>query len=137
MSFAQIFLLYLISMALAAMLDFFWTGAVSRRLCAPPDETPVDIRTTSAFILVFHTVYAAGLMIFVIAPAYDRGPDSMGYAAGTGIFFGLLVYGACALRGLVFGREWSWPAALSDIAGGGLIGGLSGAVIFYLSQIVT
>ncbi len=137
MSFSQMFLLYFITLAVFAVLDVLWVWLISRRLYKSYHEDLLRAKFSIIPAVIFYLAFTVGMMVFVIVPAFNRGPDSLGFAMGTGVLFGLFTYGTHALCNLAVIRDWSLLVALIDIFEGGLISGIACTLAFYLSQIIT
>lgn len=65
---------------------------------------------------VFYLLYPAGLLVFAIQPALERG--GWGRAAALGAFFGLLAYGTYDLSNLATLKDWPLQLTLVDMAWG-------------------
>jgi uncharacterized membrane protein len=137
MSFSQMFLLYFVTLAVFALLDFIWVWFISRRLYRTYHEDLLRARFNVIPAVLFYLLFVVGLMLFVIVPAFDRGPGSLGFARGMGVLFGMFTYGTYALCNLALIRDWSLLIALLDILEGGFITGIACTVAFYLSQVIT
>jgi uncharacterized membrane protein len=137
LSFAQMFLLYFITLVAFAGLDLLWVWGISRRLYRSYHEPLLRAKFSVAPAALFYLLFVVGLMVFVVVPAFNRGADSMGFAMGMGVLFGMFSYGTYALCNLAVIRDWSPLVALIDIIEGGVIAGIACTVAFYLSQIIT
>ena len=135
MSFSQIFLLYFITLAIFVALDAVWIWAISRRLYRSYMEGLLRARFNLFPAIIFYLMYIAGVMIFVVVPAFNN--TSLGQAMGTGILFGLFSFGTYSLTNLAIIRDWSPLVAMIDMIEGMFITGVACSVAFYLSQVIT
>ncbi len=135
MSFSQKFLIYFVTLAVFGGLNLLWVWAVSKRLYRANAEGLLRAKFNVIPAAVFYLLYAVGLMVFVIVPAFNI--ISLGHAMGMGVLFGLFTFGTYALVNLAVLRDWSLLIVLVDLIGGMLISGIACTVAYYLSQIVT
>lgn len=113
--------------------DLVWLGVVAksfyrRQLGHLMRE---DVQWVPA--VLFYLVYVAALVVFVAAPAAERG--SAARAAGYGAFFGLAAYAAFDLTGLALLRDFPLRAALADLAWGAFLSATVSAVVVWASKL--
>lgn len=135
MSFSQMFLLYFVTLAIFAAVDFLWIWAISRRLYRRNLEAILRAKLNIIPAVVFYLLYALGLMIFIIVPAFN--PPSLGYAMGMGVLFGGFTFGTYALPNLTLIRDWSLLIVLVDLIEGMFVTGVACTVAFYVSQVIS
>lgn len=119
MTTTQFLKMYGIGTATCFALDLLWLGVVAKgfyqrqigHLMRP------DVRWAPA--VLFYLLYVAALVVFVAAPAAERG--SVGRAAAFGAFFGLAAYAAFDLTGLALLKDFPHAAALVDLAWGAFL----------------
>lgn len=97
-------------------LDLLWLGVVAKGLYRSQlgHLTRPDVQWLPA--VLFYLIYVAALVVFVAAPALERG--SVARAAWYGAFFGLAAYAAFDLTGLALLRDFPLRMALVDLAWG-------------------
>jgi uncharacterized membrane protein len=135
MSFAQMFLLYFVTLAVFGAVDLLWVWGISRRLYRSNLEGLLRVKFNVIPAVVFYLLYIIGLMVFVIVPAFNN--NSLGQAMGMGVLFGMFTFGTYALVNLSIICDWSLLIVLVDLIGGMLITGLACTVAFYISQVIT
>lgn len=135
MTFSQNFLIYFATLVIFCGLDFLWVWAISRRLYRTYAEGLLKAKFNAIPAVIFYVLYAVGLMVFVIVPAFHN--TSLGQAMGMGVLFGLFTFGTYALVNLSVIRDWSLLIVLVDLIEGMLITGIACTAAYYLSQIVT
>ena len=135
MSFSQMFLLYFVTLAVFATVDLLWVWAVSKRLYRRNLEGLLRAKFNVIPAVVFYLLYALGLMIFIIVPAFN--PPSLGYAMGMGVLFGGFTFGTYALANLTLIRDWSLLIVLVDLIEGMFVSGVASTVAFYISQVIS
>jgi uncharacterized membrane protein len=87
-----------------------------------------------AAAVAFYLLYAAGVTIFVGAPALKSGKWSD--AAGMGALFALFCYMTYDLTNQATLRSWSIQLTLADIAWGMFLTALSGTAAFFVTRAV-
>jgi uncharacterized membrane protein len=134
MSFSQMFLLYFVTLAVFAVVDFLWIWAISKRLYRSNLEGLLRAKFNIIPAVIFYLLYVLGLMIFIIVPAFDSA--SLGYAMGMGVLFGMFTFGTYALVNLAIIRDWSPLIVLVDLIEGMFVTGVACTVTFYISQVI-
>jgi uncharacterized membrane protein len=134
MSFAQMFLLYFITLAVFAAVDLIWVGTISRRLYRTNLEGLLRAKFNVIPAVLFYLLFVIGLMIFVIVPAVHN--TSLGQAMGMGVLFGMFTFGTYALVNLAVIRDWSLLIVLVDVIEGMFVTGVACTVAYYISQLI-
>jgi uncharacterized membrane protein len=125
--------IYFVStLIVCAAVDFIWLTVMKDRLYAPVmgDMLAADPRLPAA--AAFYLLYAAGVTIFVGAPALASGAWSK--ATASGALFGLFCYMTYDLTNQATLRDWSLQLTLADIAWGMFLTALSGTVAFFVTR---
>lgn len=135
MSFAQMFLLYFITLAIFVAADLIWVWAISRRLYRTYLESLLRVRFNFIPAVILYLLYIVGAMAFVIVPAFNNA--SLGQAIGMGILFGLFTFGTYSLTNLAVIRDWSPLIVMFDLMEGMFITGLACTLAFYIGQLIT
>ncbi len=121
MSFKQIILMYLVTLAIFFLIDMVWLGLVAKGfyrrqlggLLSPTVNWPAAI--------LFYLLFIAGLQFFVIVPALRAG--GAGQALWQGALFGLIAYATYDLTNLATLRDWPLLVTVVDLAWGAALGG--------------
>jgi uncharacterized membrane protein len=121
--------LYLFTVPVFFAIDMVWLGVVARsfyrdrlgHLFAP------TVNWTAA--IVFYLLFIAGILIFAVAPAIEKG--SLARAALFGGLFGFFAYATYDLTNLATLRDWPLSVTLVDLLWGVVLSG-SVASLSYL-----
>jgi len=132
MNFAQMFLLYFMTLAVLTAVDLIWRFLISRRLYRIHLEGLLRAKFNIIPAVLFYIMIAFGLLIFVISPAFNN--SSLGHAIGMGVLFGLFSYGAFSLTNRALLRNWTQLIMLTDIFRGIIVCGAASTVAYYVSQ---
>lgn len=79
--------------------------------------------------LLVYVLIAALVVLFVVPKA-----SSLGAAALWGALAGLILYGVYDLTNMSFLKDWTWAAALPDIAWGTFMVGVLSAALWQLDK---
>ena len=125
------FAAYLSTIAVVLALDLLWLGFIAGpwyqqgigHLMAEQPDLPVAA--------LFYAVFAAGLMVFAVAPG-----GSWLQAAGRGALFGFFAYATYDLTNLATLRGWPLGLSLLDMGWGTLVGSAAAALGSRVSMFV-
>lgn len=108
--------LFLIALPVFFAIDMVWLGVVARRFYRRHLGTWLAPKPDWVAAVVFYLIFIVGLVVFVVAPAFDTG--SIGEAAWRGAFFGLVTYATYDLTNQATLRDWPKIVTVVDIAWG-------------------
>jgi uncharacterized membrane protein len=114
---------YLVLIACMVLLDVLWLGVVARELYAGAIGHLMAPAPRLGPAIAFYLVYAAGLLVFVLAPHGPRRP--MRSTLAMAALFGTVAYATYDLSNLATLRDWPLGLALVDIAWGCIASTLS------------
>lgn len=97
-------------------LDFTWLSIVARGLYAREIGPLLLAKPLVGPGVLFYALYLLGVVVFVVAPALERGRWSR--AAGFGALFGLVAYATYDLTNLATLKGFSARLTLADLAWG-------------------
>lgn len=119
-------LAYLVTLVAFAAIDAVWLGSMAGRIYRPliGDILLDGFRVGSA--IAFYLFYAAGLVIFAVAPALKGGTVLSAFAFGA--LFGFFAYATYDLTNFATLRSWGLAITLIDMAWGTFVSGLASAL---------
>jgi len=121
MTFKQMLVLYLITLAVFFLIDMAWLGLVAkgfyRRYLGPLMSPKVNW----AAAVLFYLLFIAGLLVFVIRPALAAGKPLP--ALFLGAFLGLISYATYDLTNLATLKDWPIVVTVVDLIWGTVLGG--------------
>jgi uncharacterized membrane protein len=122
MSFKQMVILYLITLAVFFLVDMVWLGVVAKGFYRRHLGTMLSPKVNWGAAILFYLLFIAGLLIFVIRPALAQGP--LLSALPLGALFGLISYATYDLSNLATLRDWPLIVTVVDLVWGTALGGL-------------
>jgi uncharacterized membrane protein len=107
---------YIVMLALFPALDFAWIGGLSGGRYQGQIGALLAPQPNLAAAVAFYALYAAGVLVFVVAPSFDHGDWRR--AAGMAALFGLVAYATYDLTNLATLRGFTLKLSLIDMAWG-------------------
>lgn len=132
MSFKQIVILYLITLAVFFLIDMVWLGVVAKGFYRRHLGTMLSPKVNWGAAILFYLLFIAGLLIFVIRPALAQG--TLLSALWLGALFGLISYATYDLSNLATLRDWPLIVTVVDLFWGTILGGLVSLVSTLLGR---
>ena len=116
MNIKSIILSYLLTFVVFLMVDMLWLGVIAKNLDQKylGDFLSDKVNWTAAF--VFYFIFIAGILIFAIYPAVNKG--SVFNAIWMGALFGICTYATYDLTNLATLKDWPLPIVIIDILWG-------------------
>jgi uncharacterized membrane protein len=125
---------YFCALAVCVAADFVWLSQTTSGLYASTMGDMLAPRPNLGAAGAFYLLYAAGVTIFVGAPALAR--ESWPTATLYGTLFGLFCYMTYDLTNQATLRSWAIRLTLADVAWGMFLTALSGTVAFFVTRAV-
>lgn len=124
--------LYLIALPIFFTTDMFWLGLAAKNFYRNQIGflTKTDVNWTAASI--FYLLFIAGLVVFVIAPAIEKG--SWTHALLYGALFGLITYATYDLTNLSTLKDWPLLVTLVDMLWGMALASLVSIATFSIAK---
>jgi uncharacterized membrane protein len=123
--------LYAVALPVFFLIDMVWLGLVAKGFYAkhigflmrsPPNWTAA---------IIFYLLFIAGLVVFVISPAVDRGQWQ--YALGLGAFFGLVTYATYDLTSQAVIKDWPVVVTVVDMIWGAVLAASVSTIAYWLA----
>ncbi|NHZ93422.1 DUF2177 family protein [Massilia sp. CCM 8733] len=112
----KLLLPYLLLIAGMVLLDVLWLGFIAKDIYADGIGHLMAAEPRFGPAIAFYLIYAAGLMVFALAPHGPRRPLRSTLTAAA--LFGTVAYATYDLSNLATLRDWPLGVALIDIAWG-------------------
>lgn len=135
MSLKSIFFSYLLTFIFFLIVDILWLGVVAKNIYQKylGSFLADSYNWTAAFI--FYFIFVAGISIFAIYPAINKG--SIYHAIIMGALFGFFTYATYDLTNLATLKAWPLPIVIIDIIWGSFLSALVSVFGFYVVKWLT
>jgi uncharacterized membrane protein len=111
--------LFAIALPVFFAIDMVWLGLIAKTFYRAQIGTLMksDVNWTAA--IIFYVIFIAGLVVFVISPAVEKG--SWTHALLFGALFGLVCYATYDLTNLAVAKDWPLLVTVVDLAWGAVL----------------
>jgi uncharacterized membrane protein len=124
--------LYFIALPVFFAIDMVWLGLVAKNfyrqqigfLMKPDINWPAAI--------VFYLLFIAGLVTFVISPAFEK--HSWFHALLFGAFFGLVTYATYDLTNLATTKDWPMLVTIVDLVWGSVLAASISVITYFIAS---
>jgi len=130
MSFRQMILLYLITLAVFFVIDMIWLGVVAKGFYRRHLGSLMSPKVNWISAMLFYLLFIVGLLVFVIRPALMAGVPLN--ALFYGALLGLISYATYDLTNLATLKDWPLIVTVIDLIWGTVLGG----VVSYISALI-
>jgi len=121
MSVKQMLVLYGITFAVFFLIDMFWLGVAGKGFYRRHLGAFLSPKVRWGAALLFYLLYIAGLLLFVVRPALQRGAPFEALLYGA--LFGLICYATYDLSNRATLKDWPLVIVAVDLAWGTVLGG--------------
>jgi uncharacterized membrane protein len=108
--------LYALALSVFFAIDMLWLGLVARSFYRSQIGHLMKPNVNWAAAIIFYLIFIGGLVIFVIAPAMEKG--SWTHAMLFGALFGLVCYATYDLTNLAVAKDWPLLVTIVDLIWG-------------------
>jgi uncharacterized membrane protein len=124
---------YVGTLATLCILDLLWLGVAAKAFYQSQIGSLLLDRPQWGAAVLFYVLFAAGVVIFVVAPALDAG--SWRRALLHGALFGFVAYAAYDLTNLATLKGWTIAVTIVDLLWGAVFTGLAATAGFALARL--
>ena len=123
--------LYAIALPVFFAIDMIWLGLAAKDFYRAQIGSLMkpDINWTAA--IIFYLIFIAGLVVFVISPAMEKG--SWTHALLFGALFGLVCYATYDLTNLAVAKDWPLLVTIIDLAWGAVLAASVSMVTYFIA----
>lgn len=111
--------LYGIALPIFFAADMAWLGVAAKNFYAKQIGFLMTPKVNWAAAILFYLLFLAGLVVFVIAPAIEKG--SWAHALLFGALFGLITYATYDLTNLATLKDWPLALTVVDLIWGTIL----------------
>lgn len=123
--------LYAIALPVFFAIDMVWLGVVAKNFYREQIGMLMkpDINWVAA--IIFYLIFIAGLVVFVIAPAMEKG--SWKHALLFGALFGLVCYATYDLTNLAVAKDWPLLVTIVDLVWGSVLAASISIITYFIA----
>lgn len=121
---------YLLTFLVFLMVDMLWLGVIAKNIYQKYLGSFLSDRVNWTAAFIFYLIYVAGISIFAIYPAVNKG--SVYNALLLGALFGFFTYATYDLTNLATLKGWPLSIVIIDILWGSALGAIVGFSGFYI-----
>lgn len=109
-----------------------WLGLAAKNFYAKHIGFLMKANVNWAAAILFYLLFLAGLVVFVIAPAFEK--DSWIHALILGALFGLITYATYDLTNLATLKGWPLALTVVDLSWGAVLAGSVSVGTFFIAH---
>jgi uncharacterized membrane protein len=128
----KLFVAYIITAVVFLVIDYIWLGVLMKDYFQTQLSHLMAEEVNLAIAAIFYLVFAAGIVLFCVAPAFEAG--SIMKAAFLGACLGFLAYGTYDVTNMATLRNWPVMMSVIDVSWGTAITAVSAAAGYGLTN---
>jgi len=124
--------LFLIALPVFFAIDMVWLGLVARNFYRDQIGFLMTTNINWVAAIIFYLIFIAGLVLFVISPAVEKG--SWTYALILGALFGFITYATYDLTNLATLKDWPLLVTVVDLVWGAVLAASVSTVTYFIAS---
>jgi uncharacterized membrane protein len=124
--------LYLIALPVFFAIDMIWLGLVAKNFYRAQIGALMKVDVNWIAAIIFYLIFIAGLVVFVIAPAVEKG--SWTHALIFGALFGFVCYATYDLTNLAVAKDWPLLVTIVDLIWGAVLAASVSIVTYFIAS---
>ncbi len=122
--------LFAIALPVFFAIDMLWLGLIAKGFYRGQIGALMksDVNWTAA--IIFYLIFIAGLVVFVISPAVEKG--SWTHALLFGALFGFVCYATYDLTNLAVAKDWPLLVTIVDMAWGAVLAASVSTITYFI-----
>ena len=124
--------LFAITLPVFFALDMFWLGIVAKDFYRAEIGTLLKPDVNWIAAIIFYLIFIAGLVVFVITPAMEKG--SWKHALLFGALFGFVCYATYDLTNLAVAKDWPLLVTIVDLVWGAVLAASVSTATFFIAS---
>lgn len=120
--------MYGITLVVFFAIDMLWLGVIAKKLYNEQIGHLLKTNVNWAAALIFYLIFIAGIVTFVLMPAWNDG--SFVKALLLGGFFGFIAYATYDLTNLATMKDWPLFITVVDLIWGTVLGASTAAISY-------
>ena len=128
----MLFRSFAIALPVFFAIDMVWLGLVAKGFYRAQIGTLMKSDVNWAAAIIFYLIFIAGLVVFVIAPAVEKG--SWVHALLFGALFGLVCYATYDLTNLAVAKDWPLLVTIVDLVWGAALAASVSTITYFIAS---
>lgn len=124
--------LYFIALPTFFAIDLVWLGLIAKNFYRQQIGALMRPDVNWAAAIIFYLIFIAGLVVFVIAPAMEKG--SWVQALLYGALFGLVCYATYDLTNLAVTKDWPLIVTIVDLIWGAVLAMAVAGITYFIAH---
>lgn len=124
--------LYLIALPVFFIIDMVWLGLVAKNFYSKQIGFLMKTNINWPAAVIFYLIFIAGLVVFVIFPAVEKG--SWMHALLFGALFGLVCYATYDLTNLAVAKDWPLLVTIIDLIWGTVLAASVSVTSYFIAS---
>jgi uncharacterized membrane protein len=124
--------LYAIALPVFFTIDMVWLGLVAKNFYRAQIGFLMTPNINWLAAIVFYLLFIVGLVLFVIAPAFEK--SSWVHALLFGALFGLISYATYDLTNLATLKDWPLLVTLVDLVWGAVLASSISVITYFIAN---
>lgn len=124
--------LYAIALPIFFAIDMIWLGLVAKNFYRSQIGFLMKSDVNWIAAILFYLLFIAGLVLFVISPAMQKG--SWTHAVLFGALFGLITYATYDLTNLATLKDWPLLVTIVDLAWGAVLAASVSTIAYFIAN---
>jgi len=124
--------LYAIALPVFFAIDMIWLGLIAKNFYRAQIGTLMKSDINWIAAIIFYLIFIAGLVVFIIAPAMEKG--SWTHALLFGALFGLVCYATYDLTNLAIAKDWPLLVTIVDLAWGAVLAASVSVITYFIAS---
>lgn len=122
--------LFAIALPVFFVIDMIWLGVVAKDFYRAQIGILMKQDINWAAAIVFYLIFIAGLVVFVITPAIEKG--SWTHALIFGALFGFVCYATYDLTNLAVAKDWPLLVTIVDMVWGAVLAASVSTLTYFI-----
>jgi len=123
--------LFAIALPVFLAIDMVWLGVLAKDFYREQIGMLMKSDVNWAAAAIFYLIFIAGLVVFVISPAVEKG--SWTHALLFGALFGLVCYATYDLTNLAVAKDWPLLVTIVDLVWGAVLAASVSTVTYFIA----
>jgi uncharacterized membrane protein len=123
--------LYIIALPVFFVIDMIWLGLIAKNFYRTQIGGLMKTDVNWIAAIIFYLIFIAGLVVFVITPAIEKG--SWTHALIFGILFGFVCYATYDLTNLAIAKDWPLLITIVDLIWGATLSASVSVITYFIA----